>query len=116
MQHKYTSIAEVQVHMEDEYLRSPLSGVSVQVGMGRSSQVELGMLGLLGSVGLLCSLLGEEEWVLQEERIGCGRGHWVGARGILRVPGAEPAAIRSPGEVMCSLLAPGGRRSGASPC
>ncbi|NXF63512.1 STRP1 protein, partial [Ciccaba nigrolineata] len=24
--HKYTSIAEVQVHMEDEYLRSPLSG------------------------------------------------------------------------------------------
>ncbi|KFV79977.1 Striatin-interacting protein 1, partial [Struthio camelus australis] len=25
--HKYTSIAEVQVHMEDEYLRSPLSGV-----------------------------------------------------------------------------------------
>lgn len=28
VQHKYTSIAEVQVHMEDEFLRSPLSGVS----------------------------------------------------------------------------------------
>lgn len=37
VQHKYTSIAEVQVHMEDEYLRSPLSGVSVGVRMRRSS-------------------------------------------------------------------------------
>lgn len=27
-QHKYTSIAEVQAQMEEEYLRSPLSGVS----------------------------------------------------------------------------------------
>ncbi|KFP17386.1 Striatin-interacting protein 1, partial [Egretta garzetta] len=31
MQHKYTSIAEVQVHMEDEYLRSPLSGGEEEV-------------------------------------------------------------------------------------
>ncbi|NWX93879.1 STRP1 protein, partial [Nothoprocta pentlandii] len=30
-QHKYTSIAEVQVHMEDEYLRSPLSGGEEEV-------------------------------------------------------------------------------------
>lgn len=37
VQHKYTSIAEVQVHMEDEYLRSPLSGVSVGMRMRRSS-------------------------------------------------------------------------------
>ncbi|NXI97875.1 STRP1 protein, partial [Psophia crepitans] len=29
--HKYTSIAEVQVHMEDEYLRSPLSGGEEEV-------------------------------------------------------------------------------------
>lgn len=29
-QHKYTSIAEVQVQMEEEYLRSPLSGVSAK--------------------------------------------------------------------------------------
>lgn len=28
LQHKYTSIAEVQAQMEEEYLRSPLSGVS----------------------------------------------------------------------------------------
>lgn len=27
-QHKYTSIAEVQAQMEEEFLRSPLSGVS----------------------------------------------------------------------------------------
>lgn len=32
LQHKYTSIAEVQVHMEDEYLRSPFSGVSAEQG------------------------------------------------------------------------------------
>lgn len=38
VQHKYTSIAEVQVHMEDEYLRSPLSGVSVGMRMGQSSR------------------------------------------------------------------------------
>ncbi|NXF94504.1 STRP1 protein, partial [Eubucco bourcierii] len=30
-QHKYTSIAEVQVHMEDEYLRSPFSGGEEEV-------------------------------------------------------------------------------------
>ncbi|KFV49062.1 Striatin-interacting protein 1, partial [Gavia stellata] len=30
--HKYTSIAEVQVHMEDEYLRSPLSGGGPMAG------------------------------------------------------------------------------------
>lgn len=70
MQHKYTSIAEVQVHMEDEYLRSPLSGVSVQVGMGRSSQVELGMLGLLGGVGLLCSLLGRRNGFFRKRGLG----------------------------------------------
>lgn len=28
LQHKYTSIAEVQAQMEEEFLRSPLSGVS----------------------------------------------------------------------------------------
>lgn len=28
LKHKYTSIAEVQAQMEEEYLRSPLSGVS----------------------------------------------------------------------------------------
>uniref|UniRef100_A0A8C3V8H1 Striatin interacting protein 1 n=1 Tax=Catharus ustulatus TaxID=91951 RepID=A0A8C3V8H1_CATUS len=31
LQHKYTSIAEVQVHMEEEYLRSPLSGGEEEV-------------------------------------------------------------------------------------
>lgn len=29
LQHKYTSIAEVQAQMEEEFLRSPLSGVSL---------------------------------------------------------------------------------------
>lgn len=70
MQHKYTSIAEVQVHMEDEYLRSPLSGVSVQMGMGWSSQVELGMLGLLGGVGLLCSSLGRRNGFFRKRGLG----------------------------------------------
>lgn len=42
-QHKYTSIAEVQVHMEEEYLRSPLSGVSV--GMGWDEHPGLGVGG-----------------------------------------------------------------------
>ncbi|XP_029818329.1 striatin-interacting protein 1 [Manacus vitellinus] len=31
LQHKYTSIAEVQVHMEEEFLRSPLSGGEEEV-------------------------------------------------------------------------------------
>lgn len=41
LQHKYTSIAEVQVHMEDEYLRSPLSGVSVGWGWDEAPELEL---------------------------------------------------------------------------
>lgn len=64
--------------MEDEYLRSPLSGVSVQMGAGWSSRVELGMLWLLGDLGLLCCSLGKGEWVPQEERAGCERGIWPG--------------------------------------
>lgn len=33
LQHKYTSIAEVQAQMEEEYLRSPLSGVSLRLSL-----------------------------------------------------------------------------------
>lgn len=33
LQHKYTSIAEVQAQMEEEFLRSPLSGVSLPTAM-----------------------------------------------------------------------------------
>lgn len=59
LQHKYTSIAEVQVHMEDEYLRSPLSGVSVGWGWDEAPELELWMCGSAWSFssreGWVCS-------------------------------------------------------------
>ena len=39
LQHKYTSIAEVQAQMEEEYLRSPLSGVSRRPPSATGSQL-----------------------------------------------------------------------------
>lgn len=127
MQHKYTSIAEVQVHMEDEYLRSPLSGVSVGMRMGQSSQagswghsVLPGVLAVGGAGGLLCwegrsDFSGAGSGVCGEA-LGRSWGYLPLGSGSLGLSQAHCAGGSSWYEVFWSLLAPGGRRSGASPC
>ena len=96
VQHKYTSIAEVQVHMEDEYLRSPLSGVSVGMRMGQSSWA--GSWGHSVPPGLLAGLGGLLRWGRWSDFSGAeggmcgeasGRSRGYPALGVGE-PGAEP--------------------------
>uniref|UniRef100_A0A8B9PG11 Striatin interacting protein 1 n=1 Tax=Apteryx owenii TaxID=8824 RepID=A0A8B9PG11_APTOW len=68
-QHKYTSIAEVQVHMEDEYLRSPLSGIAllkILLAAAPTSKAKT------DSINILADVLPEEmpTTVLQSMKLG----------------------------------------------
>lgn len=106
LQHKYTSIAEVQVHMEDEYLRSPLSGVSVGWGWG-SRDGAVGTWFCLafqqsGGLGLLCSSLGKEERFLQGQSGVC-EGTSGRSRGY---PTLRVRAPRAETEPLCWWLLP----------
>lgn len=94
LQHKYTSIAEVQVHMEEEYLRSPLSGVSVGLGWdGHPGRLgwELGELGPASFFGRA------KGFALLRRGFSGAEGVWAGVGGILPLGSCSMVLVAAPG-------------------